>query len=273
MDFLIPSPIQTLIGGEFLFAHTDSEKLFKANTKTYGKNWYYTNNPITYKFNKLGYRMKELEEVDYDNYFAFFGCSYITGIGLKLEDTCAYKISQQANVDYVNASMGGSSVDFVYYNFIKLLRGAPKKPKAILINWPCVYRTFYWEGGIPMFMLPNLKNSSQYWKKTYKDFIVIDSQVFNRFDIIRATVKLTCELANIPLFEMSTWQDSDSFSNKYPDITEPTPWWNCCDNDDDVETLHLNRARDIVEAKNYFISHPGISHHDDITKRFFEAIK
>ena len=274
MTFLIPSSHRNLVDGEFSFAHIDSEETFKVNIKKYGKDWFYNNYPITYKFNKLGYRMKELEDVDYDNYFAFFGCSYMMGSGLKLEDTCVYKISQQANVDYINASIGGSSVDFVYYNFISLMYNAPKKPKVVFINWPCIYRTFYWEYDFPMFMLPNFKNNSQYWGKAYKDFLAMDSQVFNRFDIIRTNMKLICELANIPLFEMSTWQDlaGDSFKNKYPDIITDIPLALSAD-DNDVKTLHLNRARDIVKIKNSVISHPGFLHHDAITKRFFEVMK
>ena len=274
MDFLIPSPFKDLIGGEFLFAHTDSKKLFNANEKKYGKDWYYTNNPVTYKFNKFGYRMKEFEDVDYDNYYAFFGCSYIAGIGLKLEDTCVYKISQQANVDYVNASVGGSSVDFAYYNFVRLMYNAPKKPKAILINWPCIYRSFYWDDMGAKFMLPNNTISSKFWERSYKDFIVMDSQVFNRFDIIRTTVKIVCDLANIPLFEMSTWQDlaGDSFSEKYPDIITDIPLAFYGDNTD-ISGLHVDRARDIITVKNSIISHPGILHHEGIAQRFFEVIK
>jgi hypothetical protein len=274
MTFLISSPHTNYISAEFSFAHTDSEEIFNVNTKKYGKDWYYTNNPINYKFNNLGYRMKELEDVDYDNYFAFFGCSYTVGSGLKLEDTFVYKISQIANVDYINAAIGGSSVDFVYYNFIRLMYNAPKKPKVVFINWPCVYRSFYWENESPTFMLPNFKKNSQYWGKAYRDFLAMDSQVFNRFDIIRTSVKLICDLANIPLFEMSTWQDlaGDSFGDKYPDIITDIPLALSGD-DTDVKILHLDRARDIIKVKNFIISHPGILHHDGITKRFFEVMK
>jgi hypothetical protein len=272
MDFLIRSSHENLIDVEVPFAHTDSEEAFKLNLKKYGSDWYYAKNPITYKFNRLGYRMKQLEDVDYDNYYAFFGCSFTAGFGLRLEDTYVYKIAKQAGVDYVNASMGGSSVDFVYYNFINLMNKAPNKPKAVIINWPSVYRMFYWTDEIhTQFMLPNLIDDG-HWKRSYQDFIVMDHQVFNRFDIIRTTIQVICKLANVPLFEMSTYQDvvNDTFGEKYPDIISDLPMSQGIF--ENSLCLHFNRARDISSIKNVDTSHPGFLHQESIVTKFFEVI-
>lgn len=277
MDFLIKSPHLELIDVEVPFAHTDSKEAYTDNLAKYGTSWHYYNKPISYKFNRLGYRMKQLEDVDYDNYYAFFGCSFTVGIGLKLEDTFAYRIAERANVDYINAAMGGSSVDFVYYNFINLMNNAPKKPKAVFINWPGIYRTFYWiSDDIHHPMLPSLTIDGP-WRKSYEDFVVMDTQVFKRFEIIRSTVHLVCKLANIPLFEMTTYQDfyeTNKFNQRYPDIITNLPIAH--DKFEDSENVHINRARDINKAKHAKFgvsSHPGHMHQDEIVKRFFEVIK
>ena len=273
MNFLIRSSHENLIDVEVPFAHTDSEEAYRNNIVKYGKDWYYANSSIKYKFNRLGYRMKQLEEVDYDNYYAFFGCSFTVGIGLNLEDTFPYKISNQANVDYVNASMGGSSVDFVYCNFVNLIHNAPKKPKVVFINWPSVYRTFYWlDSTHTQFMLPSIIVDG-HWKRTYEDFIVMDDQVFNRFDVIRTSVRLICKLADIPLFEMSTHQDIEDYTFKirHSDVITDIPLSQ--DQFENPKYLHINRARDIIKIKNGIASHPGFMHQDAIVKRFFEVMK
>lgn len=272
MNFLVRSPHKDLLNREVTFAQTDSEESYKRNVKTYGNDWYYSNHPVTYKFNKLGYRMKELEQVDYENYYAFFGCSFTVGIGLNVEDTFAYKISQQANVDYINAAIGGSSVDFVYYNFINLMTSAPNKPKIVFINWPNIYRTFYWLNNNVQFMLPSLIIDG-HWKRSYEDFIVMDNQVFTRFDTIRKSIKLICELANIPMFEMSTSQDNDhkAFSNRYPDIVTNIPLF--IEDMADIKNIHFSRARDINKTSNGTMSHPGLSHQNAIVSKFFEVMK
>ena len=272
MNFLIRSSHDNLINSEVKFAHTDSEESYNTNLKAYGNDWHYAHHSVTYKFNSLGYRMKQLEDVDYDNYYAFFGCSFTVGIGLNLEDTFVYKISQRANVDYINAGMGGSSVDFVYYNFVNLMTMAPKKPKMVFINWPSIYRTFYWNDYTKtQFMLPSIIVDS-HWKRTYEDFIVMDHQVYNRFDIIRASIELICKLANISLFEMSTYQDIENkeFISRSPGIITDLPLSQA--RFEYPEYLHINRARDITRHKNGTTSHPGFMHQDAIVDKFFEVI-
>ena len=267
MDLLMKSPHQNLLDVEVNFAHTDSEEVYKQNLKKYGSEWYYAKNPITYNFNRLGYRMKQLEDIDYDNYYAFFGCSFGVGIGLDLKDTYAYKIAKKANVDYVNASIGGGSVDLVHYNLVNLLYRAPNKPKIIFINWPTIYRTFYWEEEKMIFMLPSLRQ--KYWEKSYEEFVMSDSHVFKRFENIRNTIKLICNLANIPVFEMTTHQDLEdtTFKHRHPSIiTDITMSY---ENFENPRDLHHNRARDIGKTSAGVTSHPGFLHQDAIVERFF----
>jgi len=278
MDLLLKSPYADLHDVEVPFANTDSKEAYQKNLKKFGNEWYCAYTPISYKFNRLGYRMKQLEDVDYDNYYAFFGCSYTTGSGLALEDTFVYKIAQRANVDYVNAAVGGSGPDFAYCNFIKLMNNAPKKPKLIFINWPSVYRTFYLdEHAWPQLMLPN-SISDNHWTKTYKDFIVAKHQVFNQFELFRTSVNLICKLANIPLFEMSTYQDTDDthFANRHPSVITDIPRFDFSTTELQLDTpkfLHVNYARDIQPFNNGICAHPGLFHQGAVVNRFFEEMK
>jgi len=272
MNFLIMSPHKNLIDVEVPYAHTDTEARYKENLKKYGSDWYYSKNPVNYKFNRFGYRMKQLEEIDYNNYYAFFGCSFTVGIGLDLKDTFAYRIAEKDNVDYINASMGGGSVDFVYYNFINMMFGVPVKPKLVFINWPCIYRTFYWgQDEAPQFMLPSII-SDNHWKKSYQEFIVNDVHVYSRFNIIRRTIKLLCEGFNVKLYEMSTHQDIDDkkFTYNYPDIV--TNLQLSQEQYENSKYLHINRARDITKLKDGITSHPGFMHQTAILNKFYEVM-
>lgn len=278
MNFLMEMKDYLFTDSVVSFANTDSAKLYYNNISKFGIDWRYATTPITYKFNRLGYRMKQLEEVNYDNYYAFFGCSYTVGIGLQLEDTFAHKIAQRANVDYVNASVSACGPDLVYYNFLKLMQHAPKKPKIIFINWPSIHRAFYLDDDAqPILMLPKCIPSC-HWRKTYIDFITMDHQVFNRFEIIRNSVSMICQLAGIPLFEMSTHQDhkEDYFKNAHPTVITDIQ---LVDFDspnlkqDSPKYLHMNYARDIEVNNNRLKAHPGFIHQTAIVNRFFEEMQ
>ena len=64
------------------FWSTDSEELFVKNTTSQPDNWHWHNTPVTYSWNQLGYRTKEISDV-YDDFLLTFGCSYTEGIDRK----------------------------------------------------------------------------------------------------------------------------------------------------------------------------------------------
>jgi hypothetical protein len=269
MSYLLPSPQIDTHSFASQFVHNDTQELFKFNLNRYGNDWYWAKNVIVYRFNKLGYRMKELEDVDFNNYYAFFGCSFTVGTGLPIEDTFPYKIAKQSNVDYVNAGLAGASVEVVFYNIITLLNNAPMKPKVIIINWPELYRTMYWEKDNLVFMSPNPKNPSKHWLNSYSEFITEDSNVINRFRMIQTTVKLLCSSMGIKLFQLSSFQGLENFKQLFPDIkTPPIGQFK----NETVETMHLNKARDVSNT-NPVSSHPGLLHQELIVNEFFKAIQ
>lgn len=271
MNCLLTTPYVDTLGKTLEFAHTDTLELFNINKKRFGTNWYWYNNPITYKFNSLGYRMdKELSEVEYDNYFAFFGCSFTVGTGVPLEDTFAHLIAKRAGVDYINAGVGGGTPEVVVWNITQLLTHAPKKPKVIMINWPEITRTAFWLDGKLQFMLPNrLTIDKNHWTKSYEAFIMEESHIDNRFDMLRKMVQALCNTAGVNLFEFVTYQSDNNFYKKHQGIyTAPIEH----PDNDPLEKLHLNKGRDISETPA-LSAHPGFMHQRLACEKFFEVVK
>ena len=271
MNFLLPTPYVDTYSKTLEFAHTDTLELFNVNKKRFGNTWYWYNNPVTYKFNSLGYRMnKELSEVDYDNYFAFFGCSFTVGTGVPLEDTFPHSIAKRAGVDYINAGVGGGTPEVVVWNLTKLFTLAPKKPKVIMINWPEITRTAFWLDNKLQFMLPNrLSLDKNHWTKSYEAFIMEESHIDNRFDMLRKIVHLLCNTAGVNLFEFVTHQSDINFFKKYQGIH--TARIEHPDNTS-LEKLHFNKGRDISETAA-LSAHPGFMHQQLVCEKFFEMVK
>lgn len=118
------------------FAGSDSQDKFKENLKTQSSFWYYRTAEITYEYNSLGHRCKNLEDIDLDNYLLFTGCSHTEGIGLELEKTYAYRVAEMLGCDYYNLALGGSGIDLMTHNLTLWNNRVAKKPKALIILWP-----------------------------------------------------------------------------------------------------------------------------------------
>ena len=90
---------------------SDDEDLYLEHTKTnfndlneYG----WINRKFTYKFNSHGFRCDEFRRVDN---IAFFGCSFTCGIGLPLENTWAYHVSNNLKLKNFNLGIGSTGAD------------------------------------------------------------------------------------------------------------------------------------------------------------------
>lgn len=260
MSILLPTPYQHVVSGTFSFQQTDSEELFAINRKKFGKQWYWYDRPIEYKFNKLGYRMnKEVDQVDFDNYYAFFGCSFTEGIGLPIEDTFSYKIAAAKGVDYINASHGGSCPEFALYNFLQLIENAPKKPTHVIFNWPSIVRTMYWmTKDYISFKLP--EHNREGWIASYNEFVMGTDHIRNRFEMILKTVRLITSANNIKLYETSLLNEGFDGITHIPTIRGPDEL-----RFDDVETLHMRAGRDInLQGR----AHPGFLYNDYVLADF-----
>ena len=118
------------------YASNDTFELYNENEKHQPHDWYYRNKTINYRYNKYGHRSKNIEELDFDNYCLFIGCSQTEGIGLELENTYPYLLSKNLNCDYYNLGMSGSGMDVVLYNLITWYNQFKKPPKYTIIQFP-----------------------------------------------------------------------------------------------------------------------------------------
>lgn len=114
----------------------DTEEAFLHNSKTLPDHWYYHNAPITYKINKNGHRSKDISDLNLDNYLLFTGCSITEGVGLEESKTYCAVLSKKLECDYYNMGLGATGVDVAIHNLLVWFSTVPKKPKAVIIQWP-----------------------------------------------------------------------------------------------------------------------------------------
>lgn len=90
---------------------SDSKELFFENIAKNRQglidNGWLPNKEIKYTFNSHGFRCGEFSESSQS--ILFLGCSYTIGIGLNLENTFSYIVSNKLNLNLVNLGIGGSS--------------------------------------------------------------------------------------------------------------------------------------------------------------------
>lgn len=246
------------------FVFTDSEDLFELNCRI-RKNWVWKDRLFGYQFNSLGYRMnKEVETVDFDNYFAFFGCSHTVGIGLPLEETFAYRISREHKVDYVNGAVGGASSDFVFYNFTHFISSVPKMPKVVVINWPDLNRMCVNDSTNTIrFYCPAMTHGISF-DKVYKIYMLEHNQQLFKLKYQRQIIQELCKSKGIQLFEFTTGQSiQHEFSEQFPDIKLAQPYY-------PGDPIDVAFGRDITKENT---GHFGISHQKIITDMFNEWYK
>lgn len=118
------------------FTIGDTEEKFNQHLTTQPDDWYYRTASITYQYNSLGHRSKDIKDLDFDNYFLFTGCSHTEGIGLALEHTYPYLVSRALNTDYYNMAMSATGIDIVEHNLLTWFIKFKKRPKAVFVQWP-----------------------------------------------------------------------------------------------------------------------------------------
>ena len=105
------------------FIPMDTESLWLKNQKNIDDSNtinYYLKNPIKYKINNHGYRTNyEFKKGDHVN--VFLGCSHTFGIGHHLENTWSYKVNEYVGGNFVNLSLGGSSIESQFRHLIRWL--------------------------------------------------------------------------------------------------------------------------------------------------------
>jgi|688.fasta_scaffold148988_4 hypothetical protein len=198
------------------FSGSDSEKLYIDNLKLQPDDWYYRTHKISYVRNSNGHRCKEITDIDLDNYILYTGCSHTEGIGMKLEDTYPYLLSQKLKCDYYNLSIGGTGIDAVNYNLLMWFAKIKKPPKLLILQWPHHTRatTKFFEN--PHKLIPEPWYNYGIWStkdtnnKNHKNIgnFLMSGEDIGFFKSLRILTKtLAYNMATCPIFELSTAYD------------------------------------------------------------------
>lgn len=168
---------------EFSLIGADSKNHFDEHLKTQPADWEYRTKRVLYHRNSLGHRCKELSELG-DDFILFIGCSLTEGVGVALEDTFTYKLSQELGMDYYNLGLAGSGADLLCENLSNWFTNIKKIPKLVVIQWPAPNRYYqrFADGLTPVGAWIAVRNgivSDAVKKATKYDFV--DDTVIKNF--------------------------------------------------------------------------------------------
>jgi hypothetical protein len=127
------------------FQDQDTYELYQKNLQNAPNNWIYKTKNITYSYNSNGHRCKDVADLDFDNYVLFIGCSHTEGVGVALEDSYPFILSNLLKCDYYNLGLGSTGIDVLLHNLIIWFTKFEKKPKAVIIQWPDMSRSIIGE--------------------------------------------------------------------------------------------------------------------------------
>lgn len=248
------------------YYQTDSEELFSENVSRFDSQWIYAHMPIQYKFNNVGFRMeKNPSEINSHNYMMFFGCSYTLAIGVPLEYSYAYIVSQTLGIDYINCGVGGASPRYIFDGVMMHLDSAVHYPKIIVINWTHLFRNYYYSNR-PLFKAPEAADGQQF-AGSYRDFLLNEENTRYKFELMRSAVQTITANLGIKLVEFTMTSDYENLEFVGGNKIVPL--------DSDISIVNRLLGRDIVvkkdpDGRRYYLAHPGVENHG-VAARWIES--
>lgn len=226
----------------FFMPGCDSEEQFLENCKTQPDDWYYRNIKIEYSYNEYGHRCKNLDDIDLDNYILFTGCSHTEGAGLELERSYPYLVAKRLQTDYYNLAISASGVDVLEYNLLVWFSIIPKKPKAVVIQWPDHSRFLSLRPGYEGF----IEEGS--WSEDSDTLKFIAASEESKFLLARKKIvnDLLHQIIDVPIFNVHYSHLDLTNSNEY------------------VPLVKEDLARDL--------SHAGVKSHQKAADKLIEQI-
>jgi hypothetical protein len=152
------------------FEPSDTEYLYKSNMQRQADTWYYKSHAVTYTWNANGYRASDWVNVDWANSWIIMGCSHVVGIGVAYEDTVGEQLGPMINSPVVNLGMGGSGVDVVMYNSLRLI-DAGIRPRGVVVIAPDLARLSIWRVGEPLHLNPHYKTNDPHLQHAYEAWL------------------------------------------------------------------------------------------------------
>jgi len=207
---------KTVADTEVNFYSTDSEELYQTNIKRI-PNWIWKDIPIIYKWNSLGYRSKQFEEINKLNYGIVAGCSNTVGVGVPKEKTFAGLIESNLYVDIMNIAKTGASNEFIFFNVLHMLdKLKTTPPKFVVINWTYLNRMlwfkktddvewlFHWTPNTPGWPLKNNLHATTESKISEMHLLLDNDYHINmKYFYYRKTIRLIANTLNIKLIEFT----------------------------------------------------------------------
>lgn len=251
--------IKGLIASQFRnfygeFTDLETEKLFLERQKTQSVDWEYNTKKIFYKYNSLGHRSVEIDELG-DNYILTTGCSNTEGVALAYEDTWSYNIAKHLDKKFYNLAVGGSGPYVACKNLMLFLSYVKKHPDIIIIQWPFFARFFRIDpSGIHIQHLsPASTNDREYYEMLLKNDDAFLINIFERHTLLHFLNNINYQGKLLEMF------------NQNPGEVQKI---NCIDHDIDnkqiIIPIPIDKARDLA--------HPGSKSNKIIVDKILEVL-
>jgi len=161
------------VNGDYEWYSTDDENAYRFNRKKMGHTWRYATEKINYKFNSLGYRTKEISDLD-KNFMLAFGCSFTEGVGISEDDIWTRHVAEYCGLDLFNASKQASSSLVPFQNSIMWKANKLPIPKLVVCQWPQKTRRLFGDTHNQFFITLNDRSETKtldgkWWGRRYLD--------------------------------------------------------------------------------------------------------
>lgn len=168
-------------------------------------------NDLTSQFNSRGHRCKEIEQINFHNYFLYAGDNIGLGLDKDIIETYPYVISKALKVDYYNLCVFNGGVDCLRYNLLSWLNNYPK-PRAIIVSCEFLNSVVVSDHNFENLKYCNLEDP------VTKDLLEMAETVgFFRMRNVLSD-KLITRLVNLPIYQISLPNKQNIFNNNIIDI-------------------------------------------------------
>jgi hypothetical protein len=217
-----------------LWYEPDSHDLYKKNIMKQPRDWHYRTHHVKYDLNSLGYRTKELNEIDWENSIVIFGDSMVFGVGVSEEETISSQIERMTGIPTINLGISGASPILTLHNSMLLIQSFPA-PKYIVSMWSTPSRFAYYNRDY-VFNLGDWTTGK--YETLVKEW---NDNPYNNLTHFKFTVKITNELWK----ERTQYYEFTFFENVKHILK--------CD-----FIAQIDRGRDMREdVDGVYIAHPG----------------
>ncbi len=240
------------------FSATDKRELWEANLQKMPADWHYRSKEVFYRRDDLGYRSKNLYEIDKSNFFITYGCSYTEGVGLAEDETWPYVLGSELEMDYLNHGLGGTGSQVIFLNSMCFISNTKLRPKFVVCQWPSIARQIFkrldvWTDMVPQSMGKVLKVPEALAQWDYS--VKTESYLFDSYIAFKSTQAIW-NAVGVPVYNWCMNTEYNKTAEEHVcDLYFPT------DRDHEPQ----NMARDG--------SHWGRNYHIDTAKKIAQKLR